>query len=70
MEAQEARLYKNNEIVEQLCLIGDNDEIDEIIANENGTMTIRVYRDVYDKKRRTYENVCVTFDGITKISFK
>ena len=45
MESQEAKLYRGNEYVKSLCLIGNNDDFDEIIVEPDGTMTVTTIED-------------------------
>lgn len=69
MEAQEARLYRGDELVTQLCLIGYNDDFDEIRVEPDGTMTVTTIED-YLTDYGGYEQRYVTYEGITRISFK
>lgn len=68
MESQEAKLYRGNEYVKSLCLIGYNDDFDEIVVENDGTMTVRAMEDV----KENGEYVCkqTEYKGITRINFK
>lgn len=35
MESQEAKLYRGNECVKSICLIGNNDDFDEIVVESD-----------------------------------
>ena len=69
MESQEAKLYKGEEYIKSLCLIGYNDDFDEIIIDKDGTMTVRTIEDVKNEDGQfVYESF--EYRGITKIRFK
>jgi hypothetical protein len=68
MESQEAKLYRGNEYVESLCLIGYNDDFDEIVVENDGTMTVRAMEDVKENGEYVYKQT--EYKGITRISFK
>jgi len=70
MEAQEAKLYRGDEYVKSLCLLGYNDDFDEIVIEKDGTMTVSTFEDEFNKETRTYEPVSRIYKGITRISFK
>lgn len=69
MESQEAKLYRGNEYVKSLCLIGNNDDFDEIVVEPDGTMTVATIED-YLTDDGGYEQRYFTYEGITRINFK
>ena len=69
MESQEAKLYCGNEYVKSLCLIGNNDDFDEIVVEPDGTMTVTTIED-YLTDDGGYEQRYFTYKGITRINFK
>lgn len=66
---EEARLYVGEKIIDTLALIGNNDSIDEITINENGTMTVKYLRSTQIDDGE-FVDVMHTTKGVTKISFK
>lgn len=68
MESQEAKLYRGNEYVKSLCLIGYNDDFDEIVVENDGTMTVRAMEDVKENGEYAYKQT--EYKGITRINFK
>lgn len=72
MEAQEARLYRDGEYIKSLCLIGSNDELDEIEIGKDGKMVVTTIESVRKGKGYNVEFVDEMFryEGITRISFK
>lgn len=70
MESQEAKLYKGDEYVKSLCLLGNNDDFDEIVVEKDGTMTVTTFEEEFNKETRVYEPVEREYKGITRISFK
>ena len=66
MESQEAKLYRGEEYIKSLCLLGYNDDFDEIVVVKDGS----TFEDEFNKETRTYEPVSRTYKGITRISFK
>ena len=68
MESQEAKLYRGNEYVKSLCLIGYNDDLDEIVVENDGTMTVRAMEDVKENGEYVYKQT--EYKGITRINFK
>jgi hypothetical protein len=68
MEAQEAKLYRGDEYIKSLCLIGCNDDFDEIAVEKDGTMTVRTFETI--EKYGKYVDVEVEYKGITRINFK
>lgn len=68
MESQEAKLYRGNEYVKSLCLIGYNDDFDEIVVENDGTMTVRAMEDVKENGKYAYKQT--QYKGITRINFK
>lgn len=72
MEMQEAKLYIGNRYLKSLCLIGDNDDFDEIVVENDGTMTVRTIETVMDKndKDDPYKVELREYKGITRINFK
>lgn len=68
MESQEAKLYRGNEYVKSLCLIGYNDDFDEIVVENDGTMTVRAMEDVKENGEYVYNQT--EYKGITRINFK
>lgn len=72
MEAQEAKLYRDGEYIKSLCLIGNNDELDEIKIGEDGKMVVTTFETVKKGKGDDVEFVdeVFTYEGITRISFK
>lgn len=68
MESQEAKLYRGNEYVKSLCLIGYNDDFDEIVVENDGTMTVRAMEDVKENGKYVYKQT--EYKGITRINFK
>lgn len=69
MEAQEAKIYNGEQCIKSLCLIGYNDELDEIFIEPDGTMTVTTIEDV-EIERGRYESQSFTYKGVTRISFK
>jgi hypothetical protein len=61
MESQEAKLYRGDEYIKSLCLIGYNDDFDEIVTEKDGTMTVYTINE---------NGESVVYKGITKINFK
>ena len=68
MESQEARLYADTTLMDSLCLIGDNDEFDEIIVDD-GKMIVKFTRPV-QLEDGEWVDCGYTVKGVTKISFK
>ena len=68
MEAQEAKLYRGDEYIKSLCLIGFNDDFDEIVVEKDGTMTVRTFETI--EKDGKYVDVEAEYKGITRINFK
>lgn len=68
MESQEAKLYRGNEYVKSLCLIGYNDDFDEIVVENDGTMTVRAMEDVKENGEYVYKQT--EYKRITRINFK
>ena len=66
---EEARLYVGEKIIDTLALIGNNDSLDEITINENGTMTVKFLRSTQIDDGE-FVDVMYTTKGVTKISFK
>lgn len=70
MESQEAKLYRGEEYVKSLCLLGYNDDFDEIVVEKDGTMTVTTIEDEFNKETEEYEPVRRIYKGITRINFK
>ena len=68
MENQEAKLYRGNEYVKSLCLNGYNDDFDEIVVENDGTMTVKAMEDVKENGKYVYKQT--EYKGITRINFK
>lgn len=67
---EEARLYNGEcELIDNLCLIGDNDSISEITINEKGTMDVKCIRSTYMGNGEFVDKEYY-YQGITRISFK
>ena len=69
METQEARLYSNSRLIHNVNLLSGDEELDEILINENGTMTVQVLTTVY-KDDGSYDIEVREYQTITRISFK
>jgi hypothetical protein len=69
MESQEARLYSNEILIDNLCLIGNNDDIDEITIGEDGKMIVKYTRPI-QLEDGEFVDCDYTYKGITRISFK
>ena len=69
METQEARLYSNSRLIHNVNLLSGDEELDEILINENGTMTVQVLTTVY-KDDGSYDIEVREYHNITQISFK
>lgn len=65
---QKAKLYRGNEYVKSLCLIGYNDDFDEIVVENDGTMTVRAMEDVKENGEYVYKQT--EYKGVTRINFK
>lgn len=72
MEAQEAKLYRDGEYIKSLCLIGNEDDFDEITVGDDGKMVVTTFETVKKGKGDNVEFVdeMFTYEGITRISFK
>lgn len=73
MESQEAKLYrgkKGKEYVKSLCLLGNNDDFDEIVVEDDGTMTVTTVEDMFNNGTKEFETVRLIYKGITRIKFK
>lgn len=72
MEMQEAKLYIGDRYLKSLCLIGDNDDFDEIVVENDGTMTVRTIEAVMgeDGEDEPYKVELCEYKGITRINFK
>ena len=69
MESQEAKLYSNETLIDNLCLIGNNDDIDEITIGEDGRMVVK-YSKPIQLEDGEFVDCGYTAKGITRISFK
>lgn len=69
MEAQEVKLYSNSRLIHNVNLLSGDEELDEILINENGTMTVQVLNTVY-KADSSYDIEVREYHNITQISFK
>ena len=69
MESQEARLYSNEILIDNLCLIGNNDDIDEITIGDDGKMVVK-YTKPIQLENNEFVDCGYTAKGITKIKFK
>lgn len=69
METQEAILYSNSRLIHNVNLLSGDEELDEILINENGTMTVQVLTTVY-KDDGSYDIEVREYHNITQISFK
>lgn len=72
MEAREARLYRGNELVANLCLEGYNDEFDEITIKD-GKMVVKTTQTI-DKGKENYPyrfvDEDIIYEDITRIDFR
>ena len=70
MNAEEARLYANTTLMANLCLIGDNDELDEITIGEDGKMIVKYTQPIQLEEDGEFVDCEYRVKGITKIIFK
>lgn len=72
MEAQEAKLYQNDEYIKSLCLIGSDTDFDEITIGDDGKMVVTTFETVKKGEGDNVEFVdeCFKYEHITRISFK
>lgn len=61
---------KGKEYVKSLCLLGNNDDFDEIVVEDDGTMTVTTVEDMFNNGTKEFEPVRLIYKGITRIKFK
>ena len=69
MYSKEVRLYSNEILIDNLCLIGYNDNINEIIIDDGGKMIVK-YTKPIQLEDDEFEDCEYIAKGITKIKFK
>lgn len=69
MESDKAILFTGENMVKVLTLVGYNDDFDEIIANSDGTMTVKTMETVKNDDGEWIDKEFV-YENITRINFK
>ena len=69
MYSEEAKLYSNEILVDNLCLIGYNDNINEIIIGDDGKMIVKYTKPIQLEDDEFIDCRHIA-KGVTKIKFK